>query len=563
MHTHIKAALAVTFYFVVALSIVLTFTIFYLIETGNADIEEYQTMELDRIKNALKDHVDIAYAMMDNHFKNAHDKAYLEKYYARRLTNVIDMAETVLKSKAEAVKQGKITELEAKAQAAAEISNFRYDNGEGYIWITDTNSPFPKMIMHPTEPSLDGQIIEYSKYNTALGKGQNLFVAAVEICQAHGKGFVDYLWPKKSTTGTNHEALKLAYVKLFREWNWIMGTATYVDDAGIDAMEKIKDDIRQMRYNNGMGYFWISNSTKPDLKMIVEPNMSQLEDQILENGKVKDLIKSAIEICEAKNGSGFTKKYMWPKSNTSGLTDEAKKLSYVKLHQPLGWIVGTGDYIDSLDQIIADKKARIEQQITFLIWIAVISVVVFLLISLLFRQVLAQRFSRIQSIAKSQQTPPSITPASSSVVKPQIAPVARHKVKGVTKEIPVMPQMSEQGTLRTDECIKMVQEISKTLITEQSQLLAAALHGTFPNKNANQRHEVEIVSKEHEVINESKQITDEVKQLANHTYQTIEEVKKMVEANQLPSQATNQATNTVDIAQFNKVMGNLNKMVAN
>ena len=65
------------------------------------------------------------------------------------------------------------------------------------------------------------------------------------------------------------------------------------------------------------------------------------------------------------------------------------------------------------------------------------------------------------------------------------------------------------------------------------------------------------------MINESKQITDEVKQLANHTYQTIEEVKKMVEANQLPSQATNQATNTVDIAQFNKVMGNLNKMVAN
>lgn len=559
MHTHIKPALAVTSYFIVALTIVLTFTIFYTVETGSADISEYQTQELDRVKSALKDHVDIAYAMIDSNFKNAQDKAYLEKYYARRLTNIIDMAETILKSKAEAVKQGELTELEAKAQAAVEISKFRYDNGEGYIWIIDTSSPFPKMIMHPTEPSLDGQIMEESKYNTALGKGQNLFVAAAEICQAHGKGFVDYLWPKKST-GTSHEALKLAYVKLFQEWDWVMGTAIYVDEASIDAMEKIKDDIRQMRYNNGMGYFWISNSTKPDFKMIVEPNMSELEDQILENGKVKNLIRTAIEICEEKNGSGFTEKYMWPKSSIGGLTDEVKKLSYVKLHQPLGWIVGTGVYIDSIDKMIADKKARIEQQITFLLWVAVISIVVFLLISLLIHHVLGQRASRIKFTAKPQHTPASMTANPFSVVKPQTAPVTTGDAKAVTEEIPVMPQVSNQGMLRTDECIKMVQEISKTLIAEQSELLAAAIQGTSPKKNANKPHvSQEMLGKEREVISETRQVTDEVKHLANQTYQTIDEVKKMVEANQLPFQTTN----TTDIAQSNKVMGNLNKMVGN
>ena len=153
MSTGLKTALSITFCFIVALSIILIFTVLNLIEKGNEDIEQYRMAELQRIKQSLKDQVEVAMATIDINYNNSRDHAYLEKYYGSRLTNIVDIAENILHSKAKAGKKGEL-ELSAKAlaQAKAEISNLRYDNGKGYVWITDTASPFPKMIMHPLIP---------------------------------------------------------------------------------------------------------------------------------------------------------------------------------------------------------------------------------------------------------------------------------------------------------------------------------------------------------------------------------------------------------------------------
>jgi methyl-accepting chemotaxis protein len=535
-----KTILTSTAYFILALSIVLTFTIYDLIERGDSDIEKYQNDELLRIKQSLKDHVDMAYAMIDINYKNARDKAYLEKYYGRRLTNVIDIAESIINSKVEAVKNQELTLFEAQAQAAAEIKKLRYDNGKGSIWITDTTSPFPKMVMHPIEPSLDGQVMKDHKYDTALGKGQNLFVAALEKSQAHGKGFINYLWPKK-TEGVTHKALKLAYVRLFQEWDWIISTAVYVDDAGYDAIEKTIDELRQMKYNNGVGYFWV-NSTS-DTNMVMESNLPSIEDQILDNDKIKNLFNSFIEVCKKQNGSGFIK-YKWPKNTMEGgLPQEANKLSYVKLHDPSGLIVGTSVYLDHLEKISSAKKASVEEEITLLVTkIVIIAMIAVFLIGII-GYLLGKFFPKGKNTVK-----PHSMAGSSSVVKPASVSTSHF----VNQEIPVFSQGgTEQSTLETNECIRMVQEITKTLIAEQSKLLDRALQGVSPRNNQS------VIGNTPEMTNQVKQVTDEVKQLANQTYQTIDDMKKMVETNQ----ASSQTINSADIPNLNQVMGNLDKMV--
>ncbi|MBN2736008.1 MAG: cache domain-containing protein [Spirochaetales bacterium] len=63
---------------------------------------------------------------------------------------------------------------EAQTQAKAIISAMRYQNEEGYIWINDTSQPFPRMVMHPINPELNGQILNDPKYNTA-NNNTNLF----------------------------------------------------------------------------------------------------------------------------------------------------------------------------------------------------------------------------------------------------------------------------------------------------------------------------------------------------------------------------------------------------
>ena len=87
-------------------------------------------------------------------------------------------------------------------------------NTDSHIWINDIH---PKMVMHPIKPSLNDQ--ELSDFKDPNGK--HLFNEFVKVCREKGGGFVDYMWPKP---GYDKPVLKLSYVKLFKSWNWVVGT---------------------------------------------------------------------------------------------------------------------------------------------------------------------------------------------------------------------------------------------------------------------------------------------------------------------------------------------------
>ena len=93
-----------------------------------------------------------------------------------------------------------------------------YDKG-GYLWINDMQ---PKVIMHPTQPQLDGK--DVSDYKDPNGKA--LFVEFVKVCKENGEGFVEYMWPKP---GATMPVPKISYVKVYAPWGWIVGTGAYMD----------------------------------------------------------------------------------------------------------------------------------------------------------------------------------------------------------------------------------------------------------------------------------------------------------------------------------------------
>ncbi len=144
-------------------------------------------------------------------------------------------------------KSGALSESAAQSQAASAIKALRYE-GKEYFWINDLGRPFPKMVMHPTVPSLDGQVLNADKFNCATsmtfgnsgeavatdGK-KNLFVAFVDVADRSGEGFVTYNWPKPKEGGGVTEELfpKLSYIKKFEPWGWLIGSGIYIDD--IDA----------------------------------------------------------------------------------------------------------------------------------------------------------------------------------------------------------------------------------------------------------------------------------------------------------------------------------------
>jgi methyl-accepting chemotaxis protein len=105
------------------------------------------------------------------------------------------------------------------------IQALRYGpDNKDYFWINDLH---PRMVMHPYKPEMDGQDLTENKDPN----GKKLFVEFARVGKESGEGFVDYLWPKY---GADKPQPKLSFVKLFKEWGWIIGTGLYIDD--IDAM---------------------------------------------------------------------------------------------------------------------------------------------------------------------------------------------------------------------------------------------------------------------------------------------------------------------------------------
>jgi methyl-accepting chemotaxis protein len=116
---------------------------------------------------------------------------------------------------------GKMSTEAAQDAAKTAVRNMIYGRGEGmYFWINDLQ---PKMIMNPFFPQLVGKDLSEKKDP----HGVYIFQEMVKVCQEKGEGVVRYSWPRNDT---KQEAPKINYVKLYRPWNWVIGTGIYVDD---------------------------------------------------------------------------------------------------------------------------------------------------------------------------------------------------------------------------------------------------------------------------------------------------------------------------------------------
>jgi len=337
-----------------------------------AQLVEYRQQELQKIKDRLKDLVDIVYTALDRDYRSLEDMEFLAERYGQRLRNLIDFGESVVRYHLVQAEQGTISQAQAQAQALAMLQKIRYDAGDtGYIWVNDTTTPYPIMLMHPTIPELNGKVMDDPQYSKiALHQTTDLFPAILALSTEQGGGFIDYVWPKFTAEGMIPNVRKLSYVRLLPEWGWILGTGVYIDDAKRQLLDKIKADLRKIRYDNGEGYFWIQDTKQPYPNMVMHALFPSLEGQALQGDMYKqpdqrELGKMTLEAVQ-ENGAGYIE-YVWPKAGADNM-ELQPKLAYLHLYEPLGWIIGSGIYIDRIDATIAHKKAQLKAQIKTMLW---------------------------------------------------------------------------------------------------------------------------------------------------------------------------------------------------
>jgi len=128
------------------------------------------------------------------------------------------------------------------------------------------------------------------------------------------------------------------------------------------------ENLRVLRYGVN-GYIWINEIDPPYIVKMHATN-SSLEEKgwvFKIPGTEINVYEEFADICN-ESGEGFLE-YSFPKP---GQTVQLPKMSFIKLFKPLGWVIGTGVYIDNIETEVQKKTGELEQQINRLVWITII-----------------------------------------------------------------------------------------------------------------------------------------------------------------------------------------------
>ncbi len=163
----------------------------------------------------------------------------------------------------------------------------------------------------------------------------------------------------------------------------------------IDAQSDAARIIENMRYGEQQkDYFWITDTTP---LMIMHPYRPQLNGQNLSDYSDPEGKKFFVEIAELvkKSGDGYID-YKWQWKDDSLMV--VPKLSYVKLYEPWGWIIGTGIYVEDVQREISAITRKV-------VWISIfITLLIGLVIIYLARRNYLAELLEKQALEKQRET---------------------------------------------------------------------------------------------------------------------------------------------------------------
>jgi methyl-accepting chemotaxis protein len=196
-----------------------------------------------------------------------------------------------------------------------------------------------------------------------------LFLGAIIVGSVMDVMEIRHILQSEKQLKTRH-LVETAYSVLARYHDLQRSGALSESSARAEAIATIK----AMRYED-KEYFWINDRGKPYPTMIMHPTVPALDGKVLDAEKFncatsqsfgdaaepvmtdgkKNLFAAFVEVAE-KSGKGYVT-YNWPKPKSGGGTSDElyPKLSYVKLFEPWGMVIGSGIYVDDVDAAVQHR----------------------------------------------------------------------------------------------------------------------------------------------------------------------------------------------------------------
>ena len=164
-----------------------------------------------------------------------------------------------------------------------------------------------------------------------------------------------------------------------------------------DGKELAASIIRSAKYLES-GYFW-ADTTEGINVVLLGSAVEGTDRRGLADHNGFKIVEKFLEIGNGK-GSGFLD-YYFPKANE---TEPSQKRAYVQIYKPFNWIIGTGNYVDEFEKVVAAEKEATSKTIGGVVGIILVSSAILLFItavlSFVFRNIISKKVDKTLALAK-------------------------------------------------------------------------------------------------------------------------------------------------------------------
>ena len=132
---------------------------------------------------------------------------------------------------------------------------------------------------------------------------------------------------------------------------------TYQKEKSLEQLKKmVKEALRPIRFNQGKGYYFATSLDGVEQLFAVKPELEGINILNTQDRHGAYVIQDMIALVRTE-GEGFYR-YSWTKPQSMG--NDFQKISFVKYFAPFDWFIGTGFYLDDMEQQVkADVLERI------------------------------------------------------------------------------------------------------------------------------------------------------------------------------------------------------------
>ncbi len=280
--------------------------------------------------------------------------------------------------------KGKKSESEIKERIKDYFKNIRFNKERGYFFVISMDGVSEVTAATPQD---EGKSI----LNIKDIHGKEFVKEFINIVKNRGEGYSEYYWIRPD--GTKGER-KISYIKLFKPYNWIIGTGEYIEDVTKDMQKECSERISKVRFGED-GYLFVVTYDGVSVVNDLNKSMAGVNIWNIEDINGVKIVQEERAAAEKPNGDYVY--YMWQKPSTN---KSEPKVSFVKGVKEWRWIVGAGLYLDDIEKELKEIDKKFEAEIKSGIINTIFVVIILLIIIGLIEGVILWKLSRNFKIVK-------------------------------------------------------------------------------------------------------------------------------------------------------------------